>query len=224
MVAMDYRTGDILAYVGSAGYYRKKSPQFSPKTDHIGGAWRQPGSAWKPILYATAIDTERLTAGSYLLDQRETFGPGWTPQNADRTYKGLIRVRDALQQSLNIPAIRALQRVGSSTVRKYAVRAGFTFLNGNNRMLDQANLAGALGTVEVRPLDMTAAFGAFGNGGKVTKPRYILKVLDADGEVIYEAGKPVTKQVWKPGTAYIMADILSGNTNRAINPAWGAVF
>ena len=224
MVALDYRTGDILAYVGSAGYYRRATPKFAPKVDHVGASHRQPGSAWKPILYATGIDTERLTAGTYLLDQQEQFGPGWTPRNADGVYRGLIRVRDAIQQSLNIPAIRALQRVGITTVRKYAVKAGFTFLGGNTKMLDQAGLAGALGTVEVRPLDMTAAFGAFGNGGKVTKPRYILKVVAPDGEVIYQAGKPITGQVWRPATAYIMADILSGNTNRAVNPAWGAVF
>ena len=104
------------------------------------------------------------------------------------------------------------------------MKAGFTFLGGNDKMLDQANLAGALGTVEVRPIDMTTAFGAFGNGGKVTKPRYILKVVAPDGTVIYEAGKPITKQVWKPSTAHVMAGILDGNTNRAINPAWGAVF
>ena len=95
LVAEDYRTGDILAYVGSAGYYRKKTPQFAPQVDHIGGSWRQPGSAWKPILYATGIDTERLTAGTYLLDQQETFSPGWTPKNADGTYRGLVRVREA---------------------------------------------------------------------------------------------------------------------------------
>ena len=225
MVAMDYRTGDILAYVGSAGYYRKATPKFAPKVDHVGGSWRQPGSAWKPILYATGIDTERLTAGTYLLDKQEMFGPGWTPQNADGVYRGYIQVRDAIQQSLNIPAIRALQDVGITTVRKYAVKAGFSFLDDyGNKALDLAGLAGALGTVEVRPLDMTAAFGAFGNGGKVTKPRHILKVLGPDGAVIYEAGKPVTEQVWKPATAYIMADILDGNTNRAVNPAWGEVF
>ena len=223
-MALDYRTGDILAYVGSAGYYRKKSPRFAPKVDHIAGSYRQPGSAWKPMVYATGIDTNRLTAGSLLLDKQEQFGPGWTPKNADNTYRGLIPVRTALQQSLNIPAIRALQRVGAATVRKYAVKAGFQFLAGNNRMLDEASLAGALGTVEVRPLDMTAAFGAFGNNGKVTKPRHILKVLGPNGEVIYEAGDPITTQVWKPQTAYIVADILSGNTNRAVNPAWGAVF
>jgi membrane peptidoglycan carboxypeptidase len=225
MVAMDYRTGDILAYVGSAGYYRRATPKFAPKVDHIGGSWRQPGSAWKPILYATGIDTERLTAGTYLLDKQEAFGPGWTPRNADGVYRGYIQVRDAIQQSLNIPAIRALQQVGISTVRRYAVKAGFSFLQDfGNKALDVAGLAGALGTVEVRPLDMTAAFGAFGNGGKVTKPRHILKVLDSDGRTIYEAGKPVTEQVWKPATAYIMADILDGNTNRAVNPAWGEVF
>ncbi|MFV2064794.1 MAG: transglycosylase domain-containing protein, partial [Chloroflexota bacterium] len=224
LVALDYRTGNILAYVGSAGYYKKKTPRFAPKVDHIGGSHRQPGSAWKPILYATGIDTEKLTAGTFLLDKREQFGPGWTPKNADGQYRGPIKVRDAIQKSLNIPAIRALQRVGPSIVRKYAVRAGFTFLGGNNRMLDQASLAGALGTVEVRPLDMTTAFGAFGNGGKVTQPRYILKVVGPDGEIIYKAGKPITRRVWKAATAYIMADILSGNTNRAVNPAWGAVF
>jgi membrane peptidoglycan carboxypeptidase len=224
LVALDYRTGDILAYVGSAGYYRRERPQFAPKVDHVGGSHRQPGSAWKPILYATGIDTERLTAGTLLLDQQEQFGPGWTPRNADGAYRGLVSVRDALQQSLNVPAIRALQRVGIATVRKYAVKAGFTFLDGNDKMLDDASLAGALGTVEVRPLDMTAAFGAFGNGGRVTRPRHILKVLGPRGEVIYEARKPTTVQVWKPATAYIMADILSGNTNPAVNPAWGEVF
>ena len=224
MVALDYRTGDILAYVGSAGYYRRATPRFAPQVDHIGGSHRQPGSAWKPIVYATGIDTERLTASTYLLDRQEQFGPGWTPRNADGTYRGLITVREALQQSLNVPAIRALQRVGVSTVRQYAVKAGFTFLGGNQKMLDEASLAGALGTVEVRPIDMTAAFGAFGNGGKVTRPRYILKVLGPRGEVIYEAHKPTTQHVWKPATAYIMADILAGNTNRAVNPAWGEVF
>ena len=225
MVAEDYRTGDILAYVGSAGYYRKKTPQLHSPA----------GRPHRRVLATAGLGLEAdplrhgdrygaVDGGHLLLDQQETFSPGWTPKNADGTYRGLVRVREAIQQSLNIPAIRALQRVGSLTVRKYAVKAGFTFLGGNDKMLDQANLAGALGTVEVRPLDMTTAFGAFGNGGKVTKPRYILKVVAPDGTVIYEAGKPITKQVWKPATAYVMADILAGNTNRAINPAWGAVF
>ncbi|MFV2064043.1 MAG: transglycosylase domain-containing protein [Chloroflexota bacterium] len=224
LVAQDYRTGDILAYVGSAGYYRKKSPRFDPIYDHAGQGRRQPGSAWKPIVYATGIDTGALTAGSVLLDINTPFGRGWTPKDADRRERGPILVRQALQQSYNIPAIRALHRTGIKEVRQRAVKAGMTFLNGNKKALDQAGLAGAIGTVEVKPVDMVATFGAFANGGKVTRPRYILKVIDSKGDVIYEAGRPNTKQVWKPSTAYIMADILSGNTNPAENTAWASVF
>ena len=223
LVALDYRTGDILAYVGSAGYYRKKSPRFDPRYDHAGQGRRQPGSSWKPIVYATGIDSGALTAGSVVLDITTPFGAGWTPKDADRLERGPILVREALMYSLNIPAIRALDRVGVRTVRKYATKAGLTFINGPQH-LDQAGLAGAIGTVEVKPLEMTAAFGAFGNGGKVTRPRYVLRVEDSRGNVIYKAGDPVTTQVWSPQAAYIMADILSGNTNPAENTIWGPRF
>jgi membrane peptidoglycan carboxypeptidase len=225
MVAQDYRTGDILAYVGSAGYYRKKTPKMNPQYDHAGQGRRQPGSAWKPIVYATGIDTGALTAGTVLLDITTPFGAGWAPKDADSLDRGPILVRDALQQSLNIPAIRALHKTGIKTVRKYSVKAGLTFLpDFGNKALDAAGLAGAIGTVEVRPVDLTAVFGAFGNDGKVTQPRHILKVEGPRGEVIYEAGKPTTKQVWKPSTAYIVADILKGNTNPAENAVWADVF
>jgi membrane peptidoglycan carboxypeptidase len=234
LVALDYRTGDILAYVGSAGYYRKqiplksKTPRFDPRFDHAGLGHRQMGSAWKPIVYATGIDTGALTAGTVLLDITTPFGPDWAPRDADSLDRGPVLVREALQYSLNIPAIRALHRTGVKTVRKYAVRAGFDFLpeplGFGRKALDVAGLAGAIGTVEVSPIDMVSAFGAFGNGGKVTRPRYILKVEDADGHVIYEAGEPATTQVWSPQTAYIMADILKGNANPAVNGVWGPIF
>jgi len=232
MVALDYRTGDILAYVGSAGYYRgSKNPKFDPQYDHVGLGKRQPGSAWKPIVYASGIDSKALTAGSILLDITTPFGGRtadgrtWAPKNADSTDSGPINVRDALQQSLNVPAIRALHRTGVKTVRQYAVKAGYEFLpDYGNKALDVAGLAGAIGTVEVRPLDMTAAFGAFGNAGKVTRPRFILRVEGPKGKLIYDAGKPVTTQVWSPQTAYIMADILKGNTNPAVNALWANTF
>ncbi len=235
MVALDYRTGDVLAYVGSAGYYRKSNTaKFDPKYDHAGLANRQPGSAWKPIVYATGLETKALTAGTVLLDITTPFGgvtadgKTWAPKDADSRDRGPILVRDALQQSLNVPAIRALDRVGVKTVRKYAVKAGFQFIpepsGFGNKALDVAGLAGAIGTVEVRPLDMTAAFGAFGNGGKVTRPRYILKVEGPGGEVIYDAGQAVTTQVWSPQTAYIMADMLKGNADPAENAVWADTF
>jgi penicillin-binding protein 1A len=235
LVAMDYRTGDVLAYVGSPGYYRpSKSKKFEPQMDHLGIAKRQPGSAWKPIVYATGIETKRLTAGTILLDITTPFGglndegSQWVPKNASSTDSGPIMVRDALQQSLNVPAIRALHRTGIKNVRKYAVRAGFQFLQEpygfGDKALDVAGLAGAIGTVEVRPLDMAKVFGAFGNAGKVTEPRYILEIRGPDNEIVYKAGRPANKQVWSPQTAYIMADILKGNTNPAENQAWANIF
>ena len=235
LVAIDYRTGDILAYVGSPNYYgNTKNERVDPKMDHVGLAKRQPGSAWKPIVYASGIDSGRLTAASVLLDittpfgGRNDLGNAWVPKNASRTDSGPILVRDALQQSLNVPAIRALHRTGIKTVRKYAVKAGYEFIpepfGFGNKALDAAGLAGAIGTVEVRPLDMVKAFGAFGNQGKVTEPRYILSIEGPNGERVYEAGRPVTTQVWSPQTAYIIADILKGNTNPAENQAWANIF
>src|SRR5204863_6355107 len=85
LVAIDYRTGDVLAYVGSAGYYRDslKSRLFEPKFDVAGDGFRQPGSAFKPIVYATAFDRKVLTPGSLLDDVTTDFGGGWTPHDAD---------------------------------------------------------------------------------------------------------------------------------------------
>ena len=214
LVAIDYRTGDILAYVASPDYYRQtKNKKLDPRMDHIGLAKRQPGSAWKPIVYASGIDSKRMTAASVLLDittpfgGRNDLGNAWVPKNANKTDSGPILVRDALQESLNVPAIRALHRTGIKTVRQYAVKAGYQFIpepfGFGNKALDVAGLAGAIGTVEVRPLDMVKAFGAFGNNGQVTQPRYVLKIEGPNGETVYEAGKPARTQVWSPQTAYI---------------------
>src|SRR6185503_15459656 len=124
LVTIDYRTGDVLAYAGSAGYYQDKlaNREFEPKYDAAGDGTRQPGSAWKPIVYATAFDAKRLTPGSLLLDVTTEFGKGWTPRDADRLDRGPVLVRKALQYSLNVPAIRALQRVGSDAVADRAER------------------------------------------------------------------------------------------------------
>ena len=73
-------------------------------------------------------------------------------------------------------------------------------------------------------MDHAKAFGAFGNNGKVTEPRYILSITGPKGEKVYRAGKPVSKRVWSPQTAYIITDILAGNTNIAENPDWGRIF
>jgi membrane peptidoglycan carboxypeptidase len=223
LVALDYRTGDVLAYVGSAGYTRDamRSRQFEPKFDAAGDGARQPGSAWKPVLYAAAFDSKRLTPGSLLLDITTEFNRAedWAPTDADQRERGPVRVRKALQYSLNIPAIRALQRVGNERVAKTAEAMGIRFMGGRQAFL-QAGLAGALGTVEVRPLDLTAAYGTIANGGLYVPPRMVLDVRTADGQLVWQAGKPAGKRAISTGAAYLVTDILAGNTDPKQNDIW----
>jgi membrane peptidoglycan carboxypeptidase len=223
LVALDYRTGDVLAYAGSAGYYREDiaSRKFEPKYDAAGDGARQPGSAWKPIVYASAFDTKRLTPGSLLLDIATEFGRGWAPRDADQLDRGPVLVRKALQYSLNVPAIRALQRVGSQAVADRAAKFGIRFTGGTKTFL-QAGLAGAIGTVEVRPLDLTSAYGALANGGVRVPPRMILEVRDPTGKVIYEAPPPAGVAAVSPQAAFLVTDILQGNTQPKQNPIWSA--
>lgn len=221
LVTIDYKSGDVLAYAGSAGYYSESlaSPRFDPKYDAAGDGARQPGSAFKPIVYATAFDAHRLTAGSLLLDITTEFGKDWAPRDADQLDRGPVLVRRALQYSLNIPAIRALERVGNEAVADRAEAFGIRFTGGREAFL-QAGLAGAIGTVEVRPLDLTSAFGTIANWGQRLPPRMILEVRDASGEIVWQAPDPEPTQVVSQAAAFLVTDILVGNTDPRQNPIW----
>jgi membrane peptidoglycan carboxypeptidase len=225
LVALDYQTGDVLAYVGSAGFGRDDlaSRKFAPKFDAAGDGLRQPGSAFKPILYSSAFDNRRLTPGSLLLDVTARFESrqAWTPRDADQLERGPVLVRQALQYSLNVPAIRALQRVGNKAVAATADALGLRFLGGDQAFL-QAGLAGAIGTVEVRPLDLASAFGGIANGGVHVPPRMILKVIGPDGRTVWQAPDPAGTQAVSPQAAFLTTDILAGNTDPSQNPIWAA--
>jgi peptidoglycan glycosyltransferase len=225
MVALDYRTGDVLAYAGSAGYDQDAlaSRKFSPKFDAAGDGSRQPGSAFKPIVYASAFDSRKLTPGSLLLDITTEFNARekWAPRDADQLERGPVLVRKALQYSLNIPAIRALQRVGNSQVDKTAEAMGLRFTGGREAFL-QAGLAGAIGTVEVRPIDLTSAFGTIANGGVRVPPRMILEIFGPDGKVVWRAPDAAGTAAISPQAAFQVTDILAGNTDKKQNPIWSA--
>ncbi len=225
MTVLDYKTGDVLAYVGSAGYYRDdlRSHKFDPKYDVAGVGYRQPGSAFKPVVYATAFDERKMTPATVLLDVTTSFGRTWDPKDADLLERGPIRARKALQYSLNIPAIRAMGRVGPAAVDQAAARGYLTFPEGSNA-LELAGLAGAIGTVEVHQMELVATYGAFGNSGVVTEPRMILSVTDSNGNSVYKAGDPIKRRVWSPQAAWLMANILEGNTNPRDNLDWGPRF
>jgi membrane peptidoglycan carboxypeptidase len=227
LVALDYRTGGVLAYAGSAGYYSDalRSRKFDPKYDVAGDGARQPGSAWKPILYSAAFDTRRLTAGSLLLDITTNFGGGphgWRPKDADQLERGPVLVRGALQYSLNIPAIRALQRVGNEAVATTAQKMGIGFAGGRDAFL-QAGLAGAIGTVEVKPLELTAAYGAIANGGRSVPTRMIREIRGPDGKVVWRPGDIKPRKAVSPQAAYLVTNILEGNTDPKVNKIWSKV-
>ena len=131
LIAMDYQTGETLAYVGSAGYYRDdiSSPQFQPQFDVLGDGWRQPGSAFKPFNYVTGINNGTMTAASMFMDVTTTFdnSGGYTPKDWDLLERGPVRMRTALQWSLNIPAVKALVDQRRRQRLRQAQKFGMTF-------------------------------------------------------------------------------------------------
>ena len=152
-----------------------------------------------------------------LMDVGTDFGGGYTPEDADHLERGPVRVRNALQFSLNIPAVKAMGINGVDHVYAKAQEFGMQFKGERT-----AELALALGVQEVRPVDMVTAYGTLANGGKAIGHTSILTIKDAAGkDVVDPYVPPEGKQVVSPQAAYIVTDILAGNTNKNINPFWG---
>ena len=121
LVAVDYQTGELVSYVGSAEYYASQSrPEFQPQYDVVGQGFRQPGSAFKPFNYVIGLDDGSMTAGDMFMDVGTDFGGGFTPNDADNLERGPVRMRNALQFSLNIPSVKAM----AINTPEHVVRAG----------------------------------------------------------------------------------------------------
>ena len=219
LVALDYQTGELIAYVGSARYYAtKSSPAFQPQYDVVGQGYRQPGSAFKPFNYAVGIDDRTLTAGSVFMDSATDFGGDYTPNNADRLERGPVRVRTALQFSLNIPSVKAMAVNGPDHVFSRAKDLGMAFQSETT----DAGLALALGVAEVRPIDLVTAYGTLANGGRAIGHTTILSVKDRSGkDVVDPYVPPAGEQIISEQAAYIVTDILDENTIKRVNPFWG---
>ena len=218
LAAVDYRTGQVYAYTGSAGFYLKGNKKFQPQFDVLEDGWRQPGSAFKPINYVVGIEDRTLTAATMFMDVVTDFGGGWTPVDADRMERGPLRLRQALQVSLNIPAIKAAIRIGPDRVYERAKDFGIRYQSPTN----PGGAAIAIGTVEVHMIDLIGAYGAIANGGVLMPRTTILEVRNARGEKIWplQAAAPAGKRVVSPQAAFIVSDILSSNTDPAQNPFW----
>lgn len=214
-VVMDTNTGEILAMVGSRGW---DDPNYEGKFN-VTTALRQPGSSIKPVVYLTGL-RKGYTAATMLMDTKTAFPggdrPEYVPENYDGKYRGPVLVRDALGNSLNIPAVKMLALVGISDTMANAYDMGFTSLQPTKELLSRLGLSMALGGGEVKLLDMTTAYSAFANGGKKVEPVSILRVTDNSGKVLEEWKDGEKQQVLSTGEAFIISSMLSDATARTI--------
>jgi len=222
LVATDPKTGDLLVMVGSRDY-------FSEEIDgnfNVTLASRQPGSSIKPFVYATAFSKGYLPA-TILFDVPTQFStscepsntttkaPCYAPRNYNNEFVGPISMRNALAQSLNIPAVKTLYLAGLKDTLKFATDMGITTLDDPERY----GLTMVLGGGEVRLMDMTNAYGVFANGGLKAAPRTILRIEDSQKNIVEEFDVK-TNRVMDENVAYMVSDVLSDNVART--PLWGS--
>lgn len=216
LIALDPHTGDILALVGSPDYFNVAN---SGAID-MAISPRQPGSALKPLVYAAALDpispTGGWTAATMLLDVSTSFltadGKAYTPANYDLREHGPVLVRTALASSLNIPAVKTLDHVGLNSLFSFGTKLGISTL-GDPKDYD---LSLALGGGAVRLIDLTAAYGAFANGGYRVEPQAIQEMRNLKGDLLYAAPGAVHQRVMDERVAWLISDILSDNDARRL--------
>jgi membrane peptidoglycan carboxypeptidase len=215
---IDYRTGQVLATSGSADFnLRTKDKHFSPEYDVMFDGFRQPGSSIKPLGYITGLDDHTMTASTMFMDVVTEFERNWAPADADRLERGPVRLRSALQFSLNIPAIKSGYINGFDHLFAQYKKFGLTFLEG---AVPTPSMA--IGTLEIHMVDLLGAYGAIANGGVLMPRQVILEVKDHNGKVVYPTAedRPVGKVVASPQAAYIISNILEGNTIKSVNAYW----
>ena len=202
LISIGVKSGDIIAMVGGRDFDQSMY-------NRAISARRQPGSAFKPIVYAYAIE-QGFTQNQLLLDAPIVFkgaskGNDWRPQNFSETYLGEITLRKALAVSQNIPAVRLIEMLGPSSVARFAHALG---IESN---LDP-NLSLALGTSEVTLLNLTSAYTVFARSGKWIEPFGVIEVTDHRGRVLYSA-KPHKRLAMTREGAAIVTNMLESVIN-----------
>jgi len=225
LVSMDPRTGQVLAMVGSKNYFDEEIDG----NFNIATAYRQPGSSFKPFVYATAFDNG-FEPESIVFDTPTEFNPNcaldgsqkmdgddkcYNPRNFDDLYNGPMSIRNALAQSRNVPAVKMLYLVGINNTIKTAQKMGISSLNDPVRY----GLTLVLGGGEVQLLEMVSAYSVFATEGVRNEPTGILEISRQDGSII-ESYKNSSAQVLDKNTAIKINSILSDNQART--PLWGS--
>ncbi len=199
LVAVESKTGDILAMVGGVNY---KKSAFNRITQTI----RQPGSAFKPFIYQTALDMGYNPA-SHLTDLSRTFQyykgderKIWSPKNYEGDFKGFIRLREALVHSRNLATVNLVYDIGVQTIRKRLALLDVPHI--------PRDMSISLGNLGLSPLKMAQIFSVFSNYGHMIEPRLVSKIVSKEGAVIYETRPKEIHNFTTPAQAYLMTDIL----------------
>lgn len=203
VLAIDNRTGQIRAMVGGNSFERSK---FNRATQ----AYRQVGSAFKPIVFTAAID-RGYTPASIIVDAPTSFPAGpnqplYAPMNYDRQFEGPITLRRALEQSRNVPAVKLMDELGPKQVIMFARRMGL-------ESTIPPYLPVALGAAEATLLEMTSAYSVFPNQGVRMKPYAVQKVTDRSGNVL-EENRPEPRDAIRADTAFVVTNLLRGVVQR----------
>jgi penicillin-binding protein 1A len=197
LIALDPQTGFILALVGGRDF---SSSQFNRATQ----AKRQAGSAFKPIVYAAALD-KGFTPATIIVDEPIAYEdvPGkepWEPKNFDREFWGPVTMRKALTFSRNIPTVKIAQAIGMDYLVQYAKNLGI-------KAKLEPHLSLALGSANLSLLDLTSAFGVFAAQGYRAEPIFLTQIQDKDGNILEEV-EPVAIEVISPQTAYLITSMM----------------
>lgn len=214
-ITLDPKTGQILAMVGSKGW---EDPNYDGKFN-VTTAIRQPGSAIKPVVYLAGL-RKGYTASTLLMDVKTSFPggdkPEYVPENYDGKFRGPILVREALGNSINVPAVKMLSLTGIADTMSLAYDMGLATLEPTKENLQRVGLSVALGGGEVRLLELAVAYSTFANGGYRIEPTAILKVTDSSGKILEELKSGSSRQVISPEEAFIISSILSDLKAREI--------
>jgi len=217
-VVTNPKTGEVLAMVGSKDYFDKTID--GNYNDAL--AERQPGSSLKPIMYATAFQ-KGYTPSTTIMDVATEFPTGdpthptYTPVNYDGKDHGPQQIRFALGNSLNVPAVKMLARVGIKDVMQNAYNMGITTWNPTPDNMKNVGLSLVLGGRETTLLQETTAYGVFATGGVRQDPVYILKVTDSKGNVLYQWHQVQGPKVMQPEVTFLISHILLDNNARVMD-------
>ncbi|HLL61019.1 MAG TPA: transglycosylase domain-containing protein [Candidatus Nitrosocosmicus sp.] len=212
LVAIDSKSGEIRAMVGSYDYNDTKYGKFNTAL-----AQRQPGSAVKPITYALAFE-KGYTPSTVLMDLKTSFpiagSKDYSPVNYDGKFRGPVQLRFALGNSLNIHAVKLLAMVGIKDFMQKAYDMGLDTMEPTQANLDRYGLSLTLGGGDSNLLALTSAFSVFARGGERKDPISILEIKDIKGKTIFKSTKPKSKRVLSEGSSYLISHILSDNNAR----------